>query len=85
MPRGRSISFGLEQERKNERGANTGDAGGCPGDLDGDGLVDGADLTILLADWGLSDSVADLSDDGLVDGADLSALLGDWGPCMDSP
>ena len=54
----------------------------CPGDLNGDGLVDGADLTILLADWGLFvNSLADLNGDGLVDGADLSALLGDWGAC----
>ena len=26
--------------------------GGGPGDLDGSGLVDGADLTIILSAWG---------------------------------
>jgi len=55
----------------------------------GDGEVDGADLGILLGDWGpcpgcCSDSVA--SDfmppgDGEVDGADLGILLGNWGTC----
>jgi hypothetical protein len=25
---------------------------GCPGDLNGDGVVDGADLASLLANWG---------------------------------
>jgi hypothetical protein len=51
----------------------------CPGDFNGDGVVDGADLTILLGDWG--GSAADLNGDGLVDGADLTILLGNWGIC----
>ncbi|MCH2137369.1 MAG: hypothetical protein MK101_12480 [Phycisphaerales bacterium] len=53
----------------------------CDADLTGDGLVDGADLNILLGDWGQSASVADITDDGLVDGADLNILLGAWGVC----
>jgi hypothetical protein len=52
----------------------------CPGDFNGDGVVDGADLTILLGDWG--GSAADLNGDGLVDGADLTILLGNWGDCV---
>lgn len=49
-----------------------------PCDLNGDGTVGGADLTILLSDWGASDSSADLNGDGIVSGADLTILLGCW-------
>ncbi|MFO0875710.1 MAG: laminin B domain-containing protein [Phycisphaerales bacterium] len=48
------------------------------GDLNQDGLVNGADLGILLAAWGSSDSVADLDCDGTVSGADLGVLLAGW-------
>jgi len=51
------------------------------GDIDGDCVVDGYDLGILLAEWGRSDSVADLNGDGIVDGADLGLLLMSWGGC----
>jgi len=53
----------------------------CVGDLNGDGVVDGADLGILLAAWGSGDPLADLNGDRLVDGADLGTLLAAWGPC----
>jgi len=54
--------------------------GGSPADLNGDGLVDGADLGLMLAAWGTcTDCDADLNADGLVDGADLGLLLADWG------
>lgn len=45
--------------------------------------VNGADLGILLSQWGPSNSltVADLNDDGMVDGADLGIFLSLWGPC----
>ncbi|HMN96422.1 MAG TPA: hypothetical protein PKC43_11190 [Phycisphaerales bacterium] len=49
-----------------------------PGDLNGDGVVDGADLGILLGAWGQPGGPADLNGDGIVDGADLGALLGSW-------
>jgi len=58
------------------------------GDLNGDGLVDGADLGILLANWGAcadcgdcidcGDCVADLDGDCMVDGSDLGILLANW-------
>jgi hypothetical protein len=48
------------------------------GDLNGDGIVDGADLGALLGEWGSADSLADLNNDGIVDGADLGTLLGAW-------
>jgi hypothetical protein len=48
-----------------------------PADLNGDGVVNGADLAILLAAWG-GDGPADLNNDGVVNGADLAILLGAW-------
>jgi predicted outer membrane repeat protein len=58
----------------------------CVADLNGDGLVDGADLTVLLAAWGecevIEGCTGDVNADGIVDGADLTAVLGDWGPCL---
>jgi len=48
-----------------------------PFDLNGDGLVNGADLSILLGQWGGPGS-ADFNGSGVVDGADLSSLLAAW-------
>jgi len=50
---------------------------GIPGDLNGDGIVDGADLGILLQQWGTAGS-ADINGDGVVNGADLGILLSNW-------
>lgn len=51
------------------------------GDLDLNGLIDGADLGALLSVWGLPNPpYGDLSGDGNVDGADLGELLSRWGP-----
>ena len=52
---------------------------GCGGDLNGDGTVDGADIGLLLAQWGTADG--DINGDGTVDGADMGMLLAQWGPC----
>ncbi|MFG0274105.1 MAG: choice-of-anchor tandem repeat NxxGxxAF-containing protein [Phycisphaerales bacterium] len=53
---------------------------GNPFDLTGDGVVDGADLGLLLGAWGpCAGCPADLNGDGVVDGADLGLLLGAWG------
>lgn len=56
-----------------------GDLGGSPpvADLNGDGLVNGADIGILLGQWGGPGS-ADLNRDGTVNGSDLGMLLGQW-------
>lgn len=50
------------------------------GDLNGDSMVDGADLAIMLGFWGECPSkcVADLDASGVVDGLDLALLLGNW-------
>ena len=55
-----------------------GDPVQIPGDLNGDQLVDGLDLSILLGAWGTDNPVADIVVDGIIDGADLAALLGYW-------
>jgi photosystem II stability/assembly factor-like uncharacterized protein len=52
----------------------------CVADLNGDHIVDGADLGVLLGQWNGSGS-ADLDHDGVVTGADLGQLLGAWGAC----
>jgi hypothetical protein len=48
-----------------------------PGDLNGDGHVDGIDLANLLGQWGTSGS-ADIDHDGTVGGGDLAILLSGW-------
>ena len=52
----------------------------CPGDLNGNGTVDGVDLGVMLGRWGMG-GVADLNRDGGVDGVDLGVMLGNWGSC----
>jgi hypothetical protein len=51
----------------------------CSADLDGDGMVDGIDLGIMLIGWG--SPAGDVTDDGQTDASDLAAMLGAWGPC----
>jgi hypothetical protein len=48
------------------------------GDLDGDGVVNGGDLSILLSDWGAS-GAGDIDGDGVIGAADLAILLSNWG------
>jgi glucose/arabinose dehydrogenase len=49
------------------------------GDMNGDCLVDGTDLSIVLGFWGQSGPEGDANGDGNVDGGDLSIVLGFWG------
>jgi hypothetical protein len=56
----------------------------CAADLNDDGVVDAADLAVLLGAWGTTVPVgtgADVDWDGDIDGADLAVLLGAWGGC----
>ena len=55
----------------------------CEGDFNGDGTVNGADMTLLLAEWGSVEPPfeIDLNCDGVVNGADMTILLSNWGRC----
>ena len=72
-----TIAFGFEASqgevddalRSLEPGAD------CPGDLNGDGMVDGGDFGLLLAAFNTADPAADLDGDGQVTGADIGGLL----------
>lgn len=50
---------------------------GSIADLNGDGLVNGADLGLLIAQWGGS-GTADFNGDGIVNGADLGVMIAEW-------
>ncbi|MCB9847849.1 MAG: matrixin family metalloprotease [Phycisphaeraceae bacterium] len=56
---------------------------GCVADLNSDGIVDTADLGILLGVFGTSSPAADLNGDMTVDTADLGILLGVFGTCTE--
>ena len=58
-------------------------AGVAVGDINGDEIVNGADLSLLLGAWLSADAGADLNEDGTVNGADLALLLGAWGACSE--
>jgi formylglycine-generating enzyme required for sulfatase activity/subtilisin-like proprotein convertase family protein len=49
------------------------------GDVNLDGVVDGADLGALLSGWGTAGPLGDLDGDGFVGGSDLGILLAHWG------
>ncbi len=55
----------------------------CTGDLTADGIVNGADLGVMLSAWGncTGGCAADLNRDGVVNGADLGVMLSTWGTC----
>ncbi len=58
--------------------------GSVPGDVDGNGVVDGLDLTAVLTAWEtepgdpLWDPDADLDDNDIVDGLDLTEVISNW-------
>ena len=53
----------------------------CPADLDGDGVVGGGDLGLMLSAWGSAEQQSDMDGDGVTSGGDLGLLLSAWGPC----
>ncbi|MFZ8926912.1 MAG: dockerin type I domain-containing protein, partial [Candidatus Nanopelagicales bacterium] len=64
--------------------SGAGHAGDCPADVNGDTLVDGVDLGVVLAFWGEPPALfppADINGDGAIDAADLTLVLGAWGEC----
>ncbi|MEI7878255.1 MAG: IPT/TIG domain-containing protein, partial [Planctomycetota bacterium] len=56
---------------------------GCASDLNGNGVVSGGDLALVLSSWGpcpgKGSCASDLNGDGVVNGDDLATLLSDWG------
>ena len=48
--------------------------------LDGDRIVGGSDLTVILSGWG-GGGAGDLNGDGFVSGPDLTTMLSAWGVC----
>jgi hypothetical protein len=59
-------------------------------DINGDCVVGGADLGVLLSQWGTcgaANCLADLNGNGSVEGSDLGLLLSAWGtdPCTNPP
>jgi len=56
----------------------------CLADFTHDGVLNGADLGVLLSNWGLTlpSGAGDVNHDGIVNGPDLAMLLGSWGPCQ---
>jgi len=59
---------------------------GCgASDLNGDGVVNGGDISFILNAWGPCPGCPeDLNGDGVVDGGDISFILNNWGPCASS-
>jgi hypothetical protein len=58
----------------------------CPADVTLDGVVDSADLGVVLAGWGPctgSNCFGDINRDGQVDSSDLGFVLSAWGGCAD--
>jgi len=53
----------------------------CPGDLNGDGSIDVADLLDILSHWGTADPIADVNLSGDVDLSDLGWIVILFGDC----
>ena len=57
-----------------------------PGDANGDGMVNGSDVTILASNWQGTDTTwadGDFNGDGKVDGSDVTILAGNWQASLD--
>lgn len=59
-------------------GSITVKAAPMPGDFNGDGVVNGGDLGLLLAAWATLEAKYDLNGDGIINGADLGLFLALW-------
>jgi hypothetical protein len=46
---------------------------------DGDGVVDGSDLSMILSAWGNGDAFKDTNGDGVIDAEDLAKVMAAWG------
>ena len=72
----------IAQEPSTDKNAN-GSLDACElarGDLNLDGVINAADLAVMLAFWGVPNPpVGDLDGNGVINGADLAGLLVNWG------
>lgn len=86
-----TVSLSLPESAQCEQGSNVdcegmgsiyvfklGDLPGIPGDLNIDGVVNGADLGLFLSVWGSQGPIGDLNGDGWVNGIDLGLMLVNW-------
>jgi hypothetical protein len=59
----------------------------CPGDTDGNGVVDALDFLNVIVSWIVGCpppapfACGDVNGDGVVDALDLLVLIGNWGEC----
>jgi CxxC motif-containing protein (DUF1111 family) len=75
----RDIALGTSQDSNNDGIPD--ECTDCPADIDGSGVVDGSDLTLVLAGWGASGD-SDVDGDGVTNGTDLASVLAAWGSCQ---
>ena len=72
----------IAQDPSTDKNAN-GSLDACElarGDLNLDGVINAADLAVMLAFWGVPNPpVGDLDGNGVINGADLAGLLVNWG------
>jgi hypothetical protein len=57
----------------------------CPGDTNGDGVVDVIDIVMVILDWGSPDGKGDVNGDGISNVQDLVIVILNWGPCPEPP
>ena len=54
----------------------------CPGDTNGNGLVDTNDILVVLSDWGTCQNCpGDVNGDGMVGVDDIIVIIAAWGDC----
>ena len=64
-----------------DNGGNSITCKDCRADVDCNGIIDAADLGLVLSAWGSIQAQYDIDGDGLVAGGDIGLLLGTWGVC----
>ena len=77
------IASGAEQDLNEDGIPDSCQGVGCTGDFNGDGLVNGSDMGLLLSVFGSTDPPegTDLNGDNYINGADLGLLFSAWGSC----
>jgi hypothetical protein len=79
-----AVAAGLAADYDGDGVPNACDPPTCESaDLYANGQVNGADLAIVLSEWGAvtPTTTSDITGDGRVDGQDLAFILSFWGPC----